>query len=56
VPAGFNVDGVPVGIEFLGKRYDEATLIRLAYAYEQAAPHRKLPAATPLLGIEKIHY
>jgi Asp-tRNA(Asn)/Glu-tRNA(Gln) amidotransferase A subunit family amidase len=56
VPAGFNSDGVPVGIEFLGKRYDEATVIRLAYAYEQAAPHRKLPRSTPLLGIEKIRY
>lgn len=56
VPVGFNTDGVPVGIEFLGKRYDEATVIRLAYAYEQAAPHRKLPRSTPLLGVEKIHY
>jgi Asp-tRNA(Asn)/Glu-tRNA(Gln) amidotransferase A subunit family amidase len=56
VPAGFNTDGVPVGMEILGKRYDEATVIRIAYAYEQAAPHRKLPPSTPLLGVEKIRY
>jgi Asp-tRNA(Asn)/Glu-tRNA(Gln) amidotransferase A subunit family amidase len=56
VPIGFNTDGVSVGLEFLGKLYDEATVIRLAYAYEQAAPHRKLPPTTPLLGIEQIAY
>lgn len=56
VPAGFNTDGVGVALEILGKRFDEATLVRLAYAYEQASPHRKLPASTPLLGFEKITY
>jgi amidase len=56
VPIGFNTDGVSVGLEFLGKLYDEPTVIRLAYAFEQAAPHRQLPATTPLLGIEKITY
>lgn len=56
VPTGFNTDGVSVGIEILGKLYDEPTVIRLAYAYEQAAPHRKLPPTTPLLGIEKLSY
>jgi Asp-tRNA(Asn)/Glu-tRNA(Gln) amidotransferase A subunit family amidase len=56
VPIGFNTDGVSVGLEFLGKLYDEATLVRLAYAFEQAAPNRKLPATTPLLGVEKIRY
>lgn len=56
VPAGFHKDGVGVALEILGKKYDEATVIRLAYAYEQAAPHRKLPASTPLLGVETISY
>jgi Asp-tRNA(Asn)/Glu-tRNA(Gln) amidotransferase A subunit family amidase len=56
VPAGFNTDGVSVGLEILGKLYDEATVIRLAYAFEQAAPNRKLPPTTPLLGVEKIRY
>ena len=56
VPAGFNTDGVGVNLEILGKLYDEATVVSLAYAYEQAAPHRKLPSTTPLLGVEKITY
>jgi amidase len=56
VPVGFNTDGVSVGMEFLGKLYHEATVIELAYAFEQAAPARKLPPSTPLLGIEKLTY
>jgi Asp-tRNA(Asn)/Glu-tRNA(Gln) amidotransferase A subunit family amidase len=56
VPVGFNTDGVNVGLEFLGKLYDEPTIVRLAYAFEQAAPNRKLPASTPLLGVEKLSY
>lgn len=56
VPVGFNKDGVSVSLEILGKLYDEATVIKLAYAYEQANPNRKLPKTTPLLGIEKIEY
>jgi amidase len=56
VPTGFNTDGISVNLEILGKLFDEATVVRLAYAYEQAAPHRKLPSTTPLLGVEKISY
>jgi amidase len=56
VPVGFNTDGVSVSLEILGKLYDEKTVISIAYAYEQAAPHRKLPATTPLIGVEKITY
>ena len=56
IPAGFNTDGVPVGLEILARLYDEPTLIKVGYAYEQANPQRKLPVTTPLLGIEKITY
>lgn len=42
VPAGF-VHGLPVGISFFGKAWSEPTLIKLAYAYEQATKHRKAP-------------
>jgi amidase len=43
VPAG-EVRGLPVGISFFGRAWSEPTLIKLAYAYEQATKHRKPPA------------
>jgi amidase len=43
VPAGF-VRGLPVGISFFGRAWTEPTLIKLAYAYEQATKHRRPPA------------
>jgi len=42
VPAGFAF-GLPVGITFMGRAYSEPTLIRLAYAFEQATLHRLKP-------------
>lgn len=43
VPAGFTKNGLPVGIEFLGRAYDEGKLIKLAYSYEQGTQHRIAP-------------
>ena len=42
VPAGF-VHGLPVGISFIAGAWSEPTLIRLAYAYEQATRARRPP-------------
>jgi amidase len=42
VPMGF-VRGLPVGISFFGRAWSEPTLIKLAYAYEQATKHRRPP-------------
>ena len=42
VPAGFAF-GLPVGISFFGGAYREATLIRLAYAFEQTTTARRPP-------------
>ena len=47
VPSGFTRDGLPAGITFLGRPYDDAAMLRLAYAYEQATRHRQPP---PLLS------
>lgn len=44
VPAGFTARGLPVGLEFMGRPYDEPTLFRLGYAFEQATRHRRAPA------------
>jgi amidase len=49
VPAGFTTDNLPVGITFFGRPYSEPTLLKLAYAYEQATHHRVPPKTTPAL-------
>ncbi len=52
VPAGFTSDNLPAGITLMGRPYDEGTVIKLAYAYEQATHHRRAPATTPGLPNE----
>ena len=47
VPAGFTRDDLPAGITFLGRPYDDANMLRFAYAYEQATHHRRVPASCP---------
>lgn len=54
VPAGFTEDGLPVGLEFLGRAYDEPTLLKLTYAFEQGTGFRRPPGTTPQLAGEKI--
>lgn len=49
VPAGFSKSNLPVGITFQGRPYAEGTLIKLAYAFEQATHHRKPPSTVPPL-------
>ena len=49
VPAGFTPDGLPVGIEFLGRQFSEGRLLTLGYAFEQATHHRRPPKTAPPL-------
>jgi len=44
LPCGFDGDGMPIGLQIIGKHFDEATVLRLAHAYEQATEwHKKKP-------------
>jgi aspartyl-tRNA(Asn)/glutamyl-tRNA(Gln) amidotransferase subunit A len=44
VPCGFTAGGLPIGLQLIGKTLDEATVLRAAYAYEQATDwHRRRP-------------
>jgi Asp-tRNA(Asn)/Glu-tRNA(Gln) amidotransferase A subunit family amidase len=49
-PMGFTRDNLPAGLAFLGLPFSEPTLIKFAYAYEQATHHRRPPATTPRLA------
>jgi aspartyl-tRNA(Asn)/glutamyl-tRNA(Gln) amidotransferase subunit A len=44
VPCGFSRDGLPVSIQIVGRRFDDATVLRLARAYERVTDwHRRRP-------------
>lgn len=43
IPMGFTENNLPAGIQFLGRMFDEPTLIKLTFSYEQATHHRKKP-------------
>jgi aspartyl-tRNA(Asn)/glutamyl-tRNA(Gln) amidotransferase subunit A len=43
-PVGFDAAGLPVGMQLMGRHFDEATLFRLAHAYQQVTDwHNKSP-------------
>jgi amidase len=43
------VRGLPVGISFIGRAWDDAEVLRLAYAYEQVSKARRPPTYPPSL-------
>jgi Asp-tRNA(Asn)/Glu-tRNA(Gln) amidotransferase A subunit family amidase len=53
MPAGFTADGLPVGVEILGRAFEDAKLVSYAYDYEQSTHHRRAPSRTPTLGAAK---
>lgn len=48
-PAGFGNDGLPIGIELLGRPWADGRLVALAYAFEQQGSRRRAPPTTPAL-------
>ena len=52
VPMG-DAHGLPVGISFFGRAWSEPTLIKLAYAYEQATKHRRPPTFAPTADLSR---
>jgi Asp-tRNA(Asn)/Glu-tRNA(Gln) amidotransferase A subunit family amidase len=49
VPMGYTRGSLPMGLEFFGVPWSDATLIKFAYAYEHATHHRRSPSTVPPL-------
>ena len=44
VPCGFSAGGLPIGLQIMGKHFDEARILRVAYNFEQATDfHTRKP-------------
>ena len=44
VPCGFTQEGLPIGVQFIGRPFDEGNLFRVAAGYESVSPSRdRLP-------------
>jgi aspartyl-tRNA(Asn)/glutamyl-tRNA(Gln) amidotransferase subunit A len=44
LPCGFDGDGMPIGLQLIGNHFDESTVLRAAYTYEQATEwHKRKP-------------
>jgi Asp-tRNA(Asn)/Glu-tRNA(Gln) amidotransferase A subunit family amidase len=56
VPGGYTKDNLPIGIQFIGRNFDDLTLLQVAYGYEQASLRRKPPAIAPALPGERFEY
>lgn len=41
VPGGFDKNGLPIGIQFIGKAFDEKNILQVAYAFEQNTTYHK---------------
>jgi aspartyl-tRNA(Asn)/glutamyl-tRNA(Gln) amidotransferase subunit A len=47
---GFSASGLPLGMQIMGRPFDEATILRIGHAYEQATDwHRRRPALDPAM-------
>jgi len=44
VPAGFSAEGLPIGLQIIGRPFDEKTILHVGHAYERASPwHTRTP-------------
>jgi aspartyl-tRNA(Asn)/glutamyl-tRNA(Gln) amidotransferase subunit A len=44
LPSGFSTDGLPISLQIVGRPFDDATVLRIARAYERATPwHTRRP-------------
>ena len=54
LPCGFDQAGLPIGLQIMGGAFDEATVLRVAHAYESATEwHRQRPQIEPETRMER---
>jgi amidase len=53
VPAGFSFGELPVGVNFIGRRWSEPTLVKLAAGFEHGTRARHAPRFLPTLGVKE---
>jgi amidase len=51
MPCGYTPFGLPVNLTLMGRAWSEPTLIKIAYALEQALPPRRPPTYLPTLSL-----
>ena len=42
LPCGFSAEKLPIGLQLIGRAFDEAALLRVALAYERSTPWHKM--------------
>ena len=54
VPCGFSNEGHPIGLQLMGKHFNEEMLFKVAYNFEQATDfHKKKPNLNPATGLNR---
>lgn len=56
MPTGYTAEGLPIALEIVGKPFDDAKLLQVAFGYERASQRRKAPSTTPALPGESFTY
>ncbi|KAF6152800.1 hypothetical protein GIB67_004629 [Kingdonia uniflora] len=54
VPVGYDKQGMPIGLQFIGRPWSEATLIHMAYAVQEITSHKKPKVFYDLLKKEQV--
>ena len=52
-PCGMTKNGLPIGLQMIGNCFQEKTILRAAYAFEQTREYRRSPAALGEITLEE---